>query len=341
MSQKVFGIDFGTQTIQIYKKGQGIIFNEKSIVAIATGEKKAIAVGDKAFAMYEKAPGSIRVNFPLHHGVIADMQDMIELWNYAFDLFSKEFKCKTAEFYIAVPCDLNEVEKRGFYDVLSASRLKIKKAVLIDKPIVSALGAGLDIHQTKGSLLVDMGADSTEISVLAQGGIVTSKLLPLGSNIIDAAVRSHLHTKEHFSTGEKTCELIKQYYCAHYPTETVYEVKGRNIVNGLPGKITINGEIVYPVIDSYLNQIAENITAIIERTPPEISGEIMQDGIVLCGGGCQIHNIEQILREKTGLRITICPDPQTAVINGIGKLIEQPGYSSYYLSRHGSITITK
>lgn len=341
MSQKVFGIDFGTQTIKIYKKAQGIILNEKSVVATGGKESIAIAVGDEAFDMYEKAPDSIRVTFPLIHGAVAHMEDMVALWNYAFGQIANEQKMKSAEFHIAVPCDITEVEKRAFYDVLVASKLKIKKAVLIDKPVADAVGIGLDVNQCAGAMIVNMGADTTEISIISLGGIVLSKLLPIGGNTIDKAIRTMVNVKEHFSIGSKTAETIKIFFSEKYQPDAAIEIKGRSIIKGLPDKKQILGETIYPLMEDYIHAIEDVIKSTIERTPPEISTDIIEDGVYLTGGSSCICGIDTILEKRTGLKMNLCKNAQTTVIDGIGKMIEQPKYATYYLSKNGSMTITK
>lgn len=341
MSQKVFGIDFGTRTIKIYKKTQGIILNEKTVVATGGKENLAIAVGDEAFDMYEKAPDSIRVTFPLVHGVVSHMEDMIALWNYAFEHIANEQKMKSAEFYIAVPCDITEVEKRAFYDVLVGSKLKIKKAVLIDKPIADAVGIGIDVNQCPGAMIVNMGADTTEISIISLGGIVLSKLLPVGGNTIDREIRSTVNAQQHFSIGFKTAESVKKFFADKYQPEGAVEIKGRSIIKGLPDKKKIFGKTVYPIIDNYVHTIEDVIKSTIERTPPEISTDIIEDGVYLTGGSSCICGIDTILEKRTGLKMRVCKNARTTVIDGIGKMIEQPKYATYYLSKHGSMTITK
>ena len=341
MSQKVFGIDFGTQSLKIYKKNHGLLLHEKSIVAINSREKTAIAVGDEAFSMYEKAPASIQVSFPLVHGVVAQMEDMIALWNYAFGEIAAASKMKSAEFYIAVPCDITEVEKRAFYDVLVESKLKIKKAVLVDKPIADAIGAGIDINTTAGAMVVNMGADTTEISIISLGGIVISKLLPIGGNSIDKAIRLSLSNKEHFSIGYKTAEATKINFAERYQPDSVFEVKGMNVVNGLPETHTVSGQLVYPFLEEYLVAVSEVIKTTLERTPPEISTDIIEDGVYLTGGGAFICTAARALEERTGLQMHPCKNAATTVVDGLGKIIEQPKYASYYLEKHGSMTITK
>lgn len=341
MSHKVFGIDFGTQMIKIYKKAQGIILHQKSIVAVNTNENMAIAAGDEAYHMYEKSPSTIRVTFPLAHGAVASMEDMTGLWNYIFGKIAMEQKIKGAEFYIAVPCDITEVEKRAFYDVLVASRLHIKKAVLVDKPIADALGAGIDINRSTGVMMVNMGADTTEISILSLGGIVVSKLLPIGGNSIDEAIRSHLSNIEHFSVGSKTAEMIKQYFAGKGKNAPDYEVRGSAIVKGLPHRKNVTASMIWPYIEEYINEVAEAVRTLLERTPPEISSEIIEQGVYISGGTSSIIGVEQLLSEKTGYLMNVCKNAQTTVIEGIGSLIEQPKYAEYYLSKHSHMTLTK
>lgn len=189
MAQKIYGIDFGTDTIKIYKKGQGIILIEKNVVSTVGKERRPVAIGEEAYEMFEKVPPSINVSFPLSHGVVSKIDDMIALWNFMGAKISRSRRMKGFQFYIAVPADITEVEKFAYSRIISESESKPKKVCLIDKPIADAYGLGLDVEKANGILIVNIGADTTEISVLSCGGIVVSKLLPYGGKYFDDQIK--------------------------------------------------------------------------------------------------------------------------------------------------------
>ena len=209
MSQKTYGIDFGTGTIKVYKKGQGIILLERNVVATVGSGKRPVAIGEKAYEMYEKAPPSINVTFPLSHGVVSELEDMIALWNFMLSALAGHKKFKGGEFYIAVPADITEIEKKAYSQIISGGEGRPRHIFLVDKPVADAYGLGIDVAKTNGSLIVNIGADTTEITVISLGGIVFTKLLPYGGNYFDSQIIKYARKEYHFVIGRKTAEIIK------------------------------------------------------------------------------------------------------------------------------------
>lgn len=333
MASKLFGIDFGTSTIKIYKKNEGVIYDAKNIIAIAD-KKRVIAIGDEAFEMYGKAPSNIEVNYPVRNGVIANIENMLALLNHAFDQLSKKHgKFVGAEFLVAAPTDITEVEKRAFFDLVANSNVKSKKIRIVEKPIADALGAGLNVTKARGVMIVDIGADTTEVSIMSLGGIVLSKLIPIGGNKLDDSIILNVKKQYNLYIGSKTAETIKkELACALPGEEKTIKVYGRDVVTGLPLEKEITSSFVYGTISEHLLSIIDAVRIILERTPPEISSDIIDLGIYITGGSANIKYLDQLMSHDTDLKVNICSDPANTVVNGLGKIIEDPKLSSLALT---------
>ena len=329
MALKTFGIDFGTSTIKVYKKNDGVIIDQKNIIAIAN-RNQVIAVGDEAYEMYEKAPKNIMVTYPIRNGVIADFKSMTALLN---QLMKQEVglsgRFGGAEFIIATPTDITEVEKRAFYDLVASSNLKAKKIRIVEKPIADALGAGLDVTNAHGVMVVNIGADTTEVSILSLGGIVLSKLIPVGGNKIDEAIRNCVKKKYNLYIGDKTAEMIKKELAsAIIDEEKTLDVFGRDVVTGLPIETSISSSFVFESISEYLYNIIDAIKIILERTPPEISSDIIDFGVYITGGSANIKRLDELIHAETELKINIAEDAANTVVVGLGKIIENPCFNT-------------
>ncbi len=322
MAGKTYGIDFGTSTIKIYQKSEGVKLDEKNIIAVQD-RKKVIAVGNEAFEMYEKAPANIKVTYPVKSGVIADIHNMLELLNKLFLKMNKGKRLSANEIIIATPSDITEVEKRAFYDLVASSNVKCKKIKIVEKPIADAIGLDLDVTHARGVMVVDIGADTTEVSIMSLGGIVISKLIPIGGHKLDESIRSFVRKKYNLIIGEKTAESIKKNLAQAIPMEeSTMKVYGRNLVTGLPLEVEISSTMVYESITEYLYSIVDAIRIILERTPPEISSDIIDSGIYVTGGSAAIAGLNNLIHKETGLSINISNDPTNTVVLGLGKIIE-------------------
>lgn len=322
MTGKIYGIDFGTSTIKIYQKNDGIILDEKNMIAVAN-RKQVIAAGNEAFEMYEKAPANIRVTYPVKNGVIADIANMLDLLNYMIHKIAKSKKLSAAAVIVATPSDITEVEKRAFFDLVASSNVKTKNIKIVEKPIADAVGIGLDVTNAKGVMVVDIGADTTEVSIMSLGGIVISKLIPVGGNRLDESIKTYVKKNYNLIIGDKTAENIKKELACALPVEDQsIKAYGRNVVTGLPSEVEINSSYVYESITEYLYTIIDAIRIILERTPPEISSDIIDSGIYVTGGSASISGLDILIAKETGLRVNICKDATDTVVNGLGRIIE-------------------
>lgn len=330
MAGKAIGIDFGTSSIKFYKNGEGVILHEKSVIAIYN-KIHTFAVGNEAFEMYEKAPANIDVSYPVKNGVIADIGNMQAMIDCFFQLLDGKRKLKGADYYIAVPTDITEVEKRAYFDLISNTNLKPKKIHVVEKPIADALGMNLDITKSTGTLVVDIGANTTEISVLSLGGIVLSRLIPVGGNKFDESIISKIKKDKNFVIGEKSAELIKKTIGSAYKTEETMDICGRNLVTGLPSEITVTGEEIYDALNELFQSIVDSIKIILERTPPEISSDIYKSGVYITGGSSRIKDLGRYVYEQLGLKVNLCEEPESTVIAGLGAIIEDPALAKLTL----------
>ncbi len=333
MSQRTYGVDFGTGTVKVYKKGQGIVLLERNVVSTVGREKRPVAIGEKAYEMYEKVPPSIHVSFPLSHGVIADMQDMIALWNFMVAKLYNNKKLKGGEFYLAVPADITEVEKQAYSHIISEGECRPKHIFLIDKPIADAYGLGLDVESSNGILIVNIGADTTEISILSLGGIVVTKLLPYGGNSFDSRIMSYVRKEHNFIIGRRTAEMIKKTLVSASPVKAEVRIAGRDVVRGLPGELAISSLEIYPIVEEIFDAISTSIRSMLERTPPEISREIKNSGIYLTGASSWIKGIDKLIEDETGFKANTTKDAQKTVVEGLGYLAEHPKLAANYTAK--------
>lgn len=328
MAGKTYGIDLGTSMIKIYHKGGGVGLDEKNVIAVAD-RKKVIAVGNEAFEMYEKAPANIKVTYPVKNGVIADIANMLELLNHLFKKMNKGRKLVASEILIATPTDITEVEKRAFYDLVASSEVRCRKIRIVEKPIADAVGLDLDVTNAKGVMVVDIGSDTTEVSIMSLGGIVISKLIPIGGNKFDESIKSYVRKKYNLIIGDRTAENLKKELASAFPMEeSSMKVYGRNLVTGLPSEVEISSTMVYESITEYLSTIMDAIRIILERTPPEIASDIIDSGIYITGGSAAIAGLDKLIQKETGLKVNISNDPTNTVVNGLGKIIEDRKLSS-------------
>ncbi len=332
MSRKAYGIDFGTSMIKIYRKGQGVLLDEKNVIAIAD-RKKVIAVGNEAYEMFEKAPGNISVSYPIKSGVVADIENMQTMLDTFIGKLNSKQLFGGRDFYVAVPNDITEVQKRAFYDLIANSNAKAKHIWIVEKPIADATGAGLDVTTAQGVMIVDIGAETTEISILSLGGIVLSKLIPVGGSKLDETIKLTVKKKYGLVIGDKTAESIKKQLSSAIlsPTESM-KVYGRDVVSGLPTVMEVDSDMVFESITEHLTTIIDAIKVILERTPPEISADIIDSGIYVTGGASQIRRLDELISQETDLKVNLVSDPENSVVNGMGKIMEDSALSELAFS---------
>lgn len=338
MTNNVYGIDLGTCNMKVYCKATNKILNEKNTIALVNNNQ-IYAFGDAAYAMYEKAPESIHVTFPVVSGVIANfnnLQNMIQI----FLEHNIKGKIKGSEFIVAVPTDITEVEKKAFFDIFYKSRLKPKSVLLCEKPIADAVGLGLDVNEPTGIMIVDIGADTTEISVLSLGGLVLSDLLHFGGNKIDESIITYVKRTYNLVIGQKTAQSLKERLGSGVEgNQDTMVIVGRDLVSGLPIEMELSGEIVYAAIKDNLNNICNSIKMILEKTPPELAKDIIHSGIYITGGSSQIHDIDQLFKQITGIEINTCEEPEECVVRGLVKIVSDSKYKHLAFSMKSKILI--
>ena len=320
MSANIYGVDLGTANLKIYCKSNGTILNEKNTIAIIN-KNQMYSYGDDAYAMFEKAPDQIQVTFPIVNGVIADYNNMQAM---LFEFLEKNAKGKTrgAEFVVAVPTDITEVEKKAFFDIFYKSRTKPKTVLLCEKPIADAVGLGLNVNEPTGIMVVDIGADTTEISIISLGGLVISRLLHFGGNRLDESIMSYIRKNYNLVIGRKTaCSLKEGLSCAKEGRNDTMVIVGRDVVSGLPIEMEITSSIVYEAIRDNLTNICTNIKLILEKTPPELAKDIIHAGIYITGGSSKIEQLDMLFTEITNIRVNRCDNPEESVAQGLVKIV--------------------
>ena len=326
MANNVFGIDLGTNNIKIYNRADDNIIVEKNMIAIEN-KNTLFAYGDSAYEMYEKAPSNIHISYPLSNGVIADIKNMETLIKYFVNDLSKG-NTKPADYYVAVPTDVTEVEKRAFYDLIKDSNVKAKKIMVVEKAVADGLGLDIDVKNSQGVLVVNVGYDTTEISILSLGGIVLSKLIKVGGLKFDDAIRNAVRREYSLLIGGKTAENIKINLRELEKEGRGAVVYGRDIVTGLPVEREIPTNLVDESMKEHFNSIIDNIKVILERTPPELAADIYRHGIYLTGGASQVNHLAQLVSNGTGLKVNVAEDPVTSVAVGLSKIIKDDNYKS-------------
>lgn len=321
-----FGIDLGTNNIKIYSKSDDSILIEKNMIAIEN-KNTLFAYGNSAFEMYEKAPGNIHISYPLSNGVIADIKNMETLVHYFITDLQKGVN-KPADFVIAVPTDVTEVEKRAFYDLVKDAGVKAKKIMVVEKAVADGLGLGIDVKNSQGVLVVNVGYETTEISILSLGGIVLSRLIKTGGLKFDEAIRNAVRKEFSLIIGGKTAEFVKMSMQELEASGKGAVVYGRDIVTGLPVEREIPTKLVDECLEEHFHSIVDNVKVILERTPPELGADIYRNGIYLTGGASQVNHLAEKIANGTGLKVNIAENPIASVVTGLAKIINEENYKS-------------
>ncbi len=319
-------IDLGTATTLTFVKGRGIVSNEPSVVAVqrtAAGGKRVLAVGKEAKEMLGRTPGNIVAVRPMKDGVIADFEVTEAMLRYFITRAHNRRTLVRPRIIICVPSGITEVEKRAVRD--SALAAGAREVYLIEEPMAAAIGAGLPITEPSGNMIVDIGGGTTEVAVISLAGIVMSKSIRTGGDKMDEAIVSHIKRKYNLLIGERTAEDIKKQIGSAFPLDEVLtvDVKGRDLVAGVPKTLNINSDEIREALAEPVNAIVEAVRVVLERTPPELSADIVDRGIVLSGGGSQLRNLDMLLREETGLPVMVSENPQLAVVLGTGKALDE------------------
>ncbi|HMC60106.1 MAG TPA: rod shape-determining protein [Candidatus Solibacter sp.] len=314
-------IDLGTANTLVYAKGKGIVVNEPSIVAINKNTGEVEAVGKEAKEMLGRTPGNIVAIKPMKDGVIADFKVTERMLNYFIQKAHGRKMLVHPRIVIGVPSEITQVEKRAVMD--SAYRAKASEVHLVEQAMVAAIGAGLPITEPSGNMVVDIGGGTTDVAVISLSGIVYSRSVRVAGNEMDDAVMQFMKKKYNLLIGERTAEAIKIEVGSAFPLDRplTMEIKGRNLIEGVPRTITIGDEEVREALSECVATIINAIRVALERTPPELSADISDRGIVLTGGGAMLKNLDKRIREETGLPVSIADDPLASVVLGTGRML--------------------
>jgi rod shape-determining protein MreB and related proteins len=319
-------IDLGTANTLVYVRGSGVVLSEPSVVAVRNdrrGKNRVLAVGQEAKNMLGRTPGNITAIRPMRDGVIADFEVTEAMLRHFIKKVHKHRRFVRPRIIIAIPSGITQVEKRAVRE--SAESAGAREVFLIEEPMAAAIGAGLPITEPICNMVVDIGGGTTEVAVISLAGIVYSHSLRVAGNKMDEAIMQYIKRHYNLLIGERTAEIIKTGIGNAYPDyaelESI-EVKGRDLVSGIPKILTIDSEEIRNAISEQIEAILETVKVALEQAPPELAADIVDRGIVLTGGGALIKNLDKLLREETGLPITVTEDPLSTVALGCGKVLE-------------------
>ena len=334
------GIDLGTANTLVHVKGRGIVLREPSVVAIDQDTNTVRSVGEDAKQMVGRTPSHIVAIRPLRDGVIADFEVTQQMLHHFIRKVHRGRGFAFPRVMVGIPSGITEVEKRAVIE--AAVTAGARDARTIEEPMAAAIGAGLPVSEATGSMIVDIGGGTTEVAVISLGGIVTSRSLRVAGDEIDEAIVAYVRRTFNLLIGERTSEELKMEIGSAYPLkeEIEWEIKGRDLVNGLPRSIRINSGELREAIKEPVNEIIETVIATLEQAPPELSSDIMERGIVLAGGGALLRGLDQLLAHHTGMPIHIADDPLSCVALGTGETVEawdtwsRTNQSIYGIQRH-------
>lgn len=321
------GIDLGTANTLVFVRGQGIVLNEPSVVAVESHSKKVLAIGKKAKDMLGRTPGEIEAIRPLKDGVIADFEITEKLLSDFIKRVVKHRYLIKPRIVVCVPSGITEVEKRAVRD--SAENAGAREVYLIAEPMAAAIGVGLPVDQPSGCMVIDVGGGTSEIAVIALNGIVNNTSIRIAGDELDEGILSYLKKNFNLLIGERTAEQIKMKIGSAYPLdeEETIEIKGRDLVAGIPRTMTLSSVQVREALTEPIDAIVEAVRQALEKTPPELAADILDRGIILTGGGALLTGLDRRLRQETNLSVFVAEDPLTCVVRGTGKVLEN--FSKY------------
>ena len=314
-------IDLGTATTLVYIRGRGIVVVEPSIVAVNRVTNRVEAVGSKAKEMLGKTPGNIEAIRPMKDGVIADFEVTERMLDYFIKKAHGRSFLVRPRIVISVPSEITQVEKRAVKD--TALKAGASEVYLIEQAMAAAIGAGLPITEPSGNMIVDIGGGTSDVAVISLAGVVYSRSVRVAGNEMDEAITQYIKKKYNLLIGERSAEQIKMEIGSAYPLEEplTMEIKGRDLVEGVPKNLTISDEEIREALSETISTIVDAVRNALERTPPELSADIMDKGIILAGGGSLLKNLDKRLREETGLPVAHAEDPGSAVVRGTGMML--------------------
>lgn len=317
------GIDLGTANILVYQRGKGVVLNEPSVVAIALSTKRVLAVGEEARLMIGRTPGDIVAIRPMSQGVIADYTTTLKMLDHLIRKVVGRRRLFKPRVLVCVPSGVTDVEKRA---VLQAAReAGAGEALTIEEPMAAAIGAGLPISNPGGNMVVDIGGGTTDIAVISLEGIVISRSLRVGGAKMDDVIIRHIRAAHNLMIGDRTAEEIKIKIGSAYPLEPELsmDVRGRDLVEGLPRTVNVTSEEVRQALSEPVTQLVEKVRAVLEETPPELSADIIERGVWLTGGGALLRGLDQLLSAATEIPVYVADDPLSCVAVGTGRALEE------------------
>jgi rod shape-determining protein MreB len=318
------GIDLGTANTVVFVKGKGIVLQEPSVVAIDQHTGEIIAVGQEAKQMVGRTPGNIRAVRPLKDGVIADFDHTQAMLKHFIQKAVPNFRVFHPMVVIGVPSGVTGVEERAVKD--AAVQAGARETLVVEEPMAAAIGAGLPVDEPTGNMIVDIGGGTTEVAIISLDGIVTSASIRIASDEMDDAIVSHIKRTYNMMIGERTAEEVKMTIGSAYPPEqdTAMEVRGRDLVTGLPKTLRITASEIQRAVSDPVNSIIEAIKTTLERTPPELAADIMDRGIVITGGGSLLRDFDKLVSSETGMPVHMAEEPLLTVVRGTGLVLDDP-----------------
>jgi rod shape-determining protein MreB len=321
-------VDLGTANTLVYVRGRGIVLNEPSVVAINTRDGRPLAVGTEAKKMIGRTPGHIQAIRPLKDGVIADFDICEKMLRYFIQRVHTR-RWARPRMVICVPSGVTGVEQRAVVDAAEHAGAR-KPADIIEEPMAAAIGAGLPVHEPAGNMVVDIGGGTTEVAVISLGGIVASESIRIAGDELDESIIQYVKKEYSLALGERTAEEIKKALASAFPLEEeLYaEVRGRDLVTGLPKTIVVSTEEIRDAIEEPVSAIVDAVKVTLDKTPPELAADIMEKGIVITGGGALLHGLDRRLESETGMPIVVADDPLYSVVLGSGQYLEEAAFKS-------------
>lgn len=319
------GIDLGTASVLVFIKGKGVVLKEPSVVAIDRNTKEIKAIGEEARRMLGRTPGNLIAVRPLQKGVVSDYTVTEKMMKYFVQKSLGRRMLKKPRISICVPCQVTEVEKKAVEEAAYAAGAR--EVCLVEEPVAAAIGAGLDIMKPLGNMIVDIGGGTTDVAVISLGAAVVHTSVKTAGNDFDEAISRYLRKKQNMLVGERTAEEIKIQVGTVYPMEEELEleIRGRNLVTGLPKTVKVTSSETEGVLREVADQIVGAVIRVLEQTPPELSADILERGILLTGGGAMLRGMDELIEEKTGIRTLVAEDPMKVGAVGSGQFAEVTG----------------
>ncbi len=316
-------IDLGTANTLVYVRGRGIVLNEPSVVAMNTTTQTVVAVGARAKRMIGRTPGNMVAIRPLKDGVIADFETTERMLRYFIQEVHRHRRFAQPRIVVCVPSGITGVEQRAVKDTAYAAGAR--KVYVVEEPMAAAIGSDMPVHEPTGNMIVDIGGGTTEVAVISMGGVVTSQSIRTGGDELDQAIMAHVKKQYSLLLGERTAEEIKMAIGSAWPREdeASAEIRGRDLVSGLPKTIVVSAEEIREAVDEPVTAIIDAVKGTLDKCPPELAGDIMDRGIMLAGGGALLRGMDERLRQETGMPVSLADNPLHAVALGAGRCVEE------------------